>query len=67
MSQADSARVEALEAQLKEHEERIGELEEAVADLEAQAAALRKLAEGDDLMPAVYPENTAPKPGRRSG
>lgn len=58
MSQADSARIEALEAQVREQDERIGELEE-------QVAALRKLAEGDDLMPAVYPENTAPKPGRR--
>jgi len=60
MSQADSARIEALEAQVREQDERIGELEE-------QVAALRKLAEGDDLMPVVYPENTAPKPGRRSG
>ena len=60
MSQADSARIEALEAQVREQDERISELEE-------QVASLRKLAEGDDLMPVVYPETIGPKPGRRSG
>lgn len=58
MSQADSARVEALEERVREQGDRIGELEQRVANL-------LKLVEGDDLMPAVYPENTAPKPGRR--
>ena len=60
MSQADSARFDALEEKVKEQDERLAELEE-------QVAALRELAEGQDLMPVVYPEPVDPKPGRRSG
>lgn len=58
MSQADSARFDALEEQVKELSDRCDELEE-------QVATLRELAEGKDMMPVVYPESTGPKPGRR--
>jgi len=57
MSQADNARIEALEAQVKEQDERIAQLEEQVGNL-------RELAEGKDMMPVVYPTDTPPR-GRR--